>query len=182
MSKVKVNYHSKTLTKTLTGEIDASIARSLASGQYNTVVNTFWKSTKHKVNLLTKVEKQIEDECAGLSSRKHPSILSNATPENIIELTNSKVVDELMLRETTLYQTMQAACSNKEDKKPEKKVHAVSVASSILLRCRTGQPYLQWPIASPFCCGMQELKKWYLPARQLSDNFQSCEFRYTMFL
>ena len=172
---MKVNYHSKTLTKTLTGEIDASIARSLASGQYNTVVNTFWKSTKHKENLLTKVEKQIEDECAGLSSRKHPSILSNATPENIIELTNSKVVDELMLRETTLYQTMQAACSNKEDKKPEKKVHAVSVASSILLRCRN-------PTISPFCRGMQELKKRYLPARQLSDNFLSCEFRYTMFL
>jgi len=115
-------YPSKTLTKTLTDESVKSIARSLASGEHDTIVNAVWKSSKMKEKLMTKVEKEIEDECAELSSKKNPSILSNAIPVNIMELTDSKIVNELMSRAPTLYRTMQAACSRRgEHKNPKRK-------------------------------------------------------------
>ena len=80
LSKVKLNYPSKTYTRKVEDECDASIVRNIVDGTSTGVANAVWASEQLNSCLLKKVEKNIQDECSSLCSKKSPSILANTSP------------------------------------------------------------------------------------------------------
>ena len=94
-----------------------------------------------KVKLLNKVEYEIQEECKSISSKKKPSVLSHVSPASIISLKDMDVVNELKERAPVTHRCMQAiACSKKRSIKKDgvdyKLVNSLSMAASVLLRCR----------------------------------------------
>ncbi|CAB3988657.1 Hypothetical predicted protein [Paramuricea clavata] len=75
---------------------------------------------------------------------KNPSILANSTPHNVINITDACIASELKNRAPTMERILRAAVSGKVkhtveeeyNEKDKKNVRALSMATSILLRCR----------------------------------------------
>ena len=126
----------------ITDDLDACIVRSIAKEERRSICNAVWSSSDLKPIILAKVEKQIKDESSGLCSRSCPSILADPKPQSLIQLKDSEVVKELEERAPLLHRVLNAVASGKYVKKEtskqsEKVSRAVSMASSVLLRCRT---------------------------------------------
>ena len=138
LSKVKLNYPSKTYTRKVEDECDARIVRNIVDGTSTGVANAVWASEQLKSCLLKKVEKNIQDECSSLCSKKSRSILANTSPTHIISLKDVTIISELEERAPTLYRCLPTAVSSKRKAGVQKKntTAALSMASSILLRCR----------------------------------------------
>ena len=142
-----MKYASKTIYKTVIDESDARIVRNIAAGERSNIVNAVWSSEELKGCLLDKVEQKIQEECTSLCSRKSPSTLADVTPASIISLKDSDIENELKERAPTLYRCLQAAASSKRNQakvkvncrkdqgEVMKTTRAISMASSVLLRC-----------------------------------------------
>jgi hypothetical protein len=108
------------------------------------VANAVWESEDLREKLLCKVEKDINIESKGLSSRKNQSVLADTTPNNLININDSTVTSELKDRAPTVERLLRAVVSvkpkgsaqRKDTKKDHKITRAISMASSVLLRCR----------------------------------------------
>jgi hypothetical protein len=108
-----------------------------------------WSSNDLKELILNKLENDLKKESSGLCSRKNPSLLSDSKPESIINLKDSCIVKELEERAPILHRVLKAVASGKmkcinniekDDKKSErnfKVTRAISMATSVLFRCRT---------------------------------------------
>ena len=143
-----MKYASKTIYKTVIDKSDARIVRNIAAGERSNIVNAVWSSEELKGCLLDKVEQKIQEECTSLCSRKSPSTLADVTPASIISLKDSDIENELKERAPTLYRCLQAAASSKRNQakvkvncrkdqgEVMKTTRAISMASSVLLRCR----------------------------------------------
>ena len=68
---MKTHYPSGPVCKTISGNLDTKIVRGVASNDYVSVNNAVWESEDLKEKLLCKVEKDINIESKGLSSRKN---------------------------------------------------------------------------------------------------------------
>lgn len=132
---------NKIIIKTDFDKTRSSIIKSVVSGKYDTLVNAVWASQILKVKVLNKVEYEIQEECKSISSKKKPSVLSHVSPASIISLKDMDVVNELKERAPVTHRCMQAiACSKKRSIKKDgvdyKLVNSLSMAASVLLRCR----------------------------------------------
>jgi hypothetical protein len=94
--------------------------------------------------IMCKIEKDVVNEFEGLCSLRNPSILANSTPHNVINITDACIASELKNRAPTMERILRAAVSGKVkhtieeeyNEKDKKYVRALSMATSILLRCR----------------------------------------------
>ena len=122
--------------------MNATIVRNVVCGTNASIANAVWSSDELKSCVLKNVEKEIQDECSRLCSRKSPSIVTDTSPESIISLKDSQIVHELEERTPVLHRCLTAAACSKQKKKStrvdqdQKTTSAVSMASSVLLRCR----------------------------------------------
>ena len=66
---MKIHYPSGPVCKTISGDLDAKIVRSVATNDFVSVTNAVWESEDLKEKLLCKVEKDIDIESKRLSSR-----------------------------------------------------------------------------------------------------------------
>lgn len=140
--QVIIYYPSKQVKKRIVDELDARLVRSIACEQREAATNAIWCSTDLKELILQKVERDVKKESTDVCSRSNPSCLSNSEPESLICLKDSTVVKELQVRGPILHRVLKAVASGKDSniKKPEqmdKVTRAVSIASSVLFRCRT---------------------------------------------
>jgi transposase len=99
-----------------------------------------WSCEKLKKRILDKVENEIQKECKAISSRKVPSVLSQVSADDILALKDIDIVTELKERAPVTHRCMQAiARSPRKTKNSEanhKVVSSLSMAASVLLRCR----------------------------------------------
>lgn len=138
--QVKLVYPSKTINRRMEDECDASIVRNIVDGTSTGVATAVWSSEKLKSCLLKKVESEIQEECSSLCSKKSPSMLANTSPDHIISLKDESIVGELQERAPTLHRCLAAAVTSKrKGSKKKNATAALSMASSVLLRCRNPQ-------------------------------------------
>lgn len=69
-----MKFPSKTIYKEVSEATDAAIIRNMVCGTSDSVVNAVWNSKELQSRVVKKVEKQIQEECCGLCSRKTPSL------------------------------------------------------------------------------------------------------------
>ena len=93
--------------------MDAKIARGVATNDRVSVANAVWESEDLREKLLCKVEKDINIESKGLSSRKNQSVLADTTPNNLININDSTVTSELKDRAPTVERLLRAVVSVK---------------------------------------------------------------------
>ena len=144
--KVKLKFPSKTVYKEITEEANASIGRNVVCGTNSSIVNAMWSSEELKSCVLSNVEKEIQSECSKLCSRKSPSILTYISPDSLVSLKDSQIVYELEERAPTLHRCLAAAASSNSKQRQlqdpsqqqlrQKITSTLSMASSVLLRCR----------------------------------------------
>ena len=141
---MKIHYPSGPVCKAISGDLDPKIVRGVATNERMSVINAEWESKDLRGKLLRKVEKDINSEIKGLSSRRNPSLLADTTPNNIINIKDSSVASELKDRTPTMERLLRAVVCvktkgsghRKDTKKDHKIARAVSMATSVLLRCR----------------------------------------------
>ncbi len=87
--------------------------RGVATNDRVSVANAVWESEDLREKLLCKVEKDINIESKGLSSRKNQSVLADTTLNNLININDSTVTSELKDRAPTVERLLRAVVSVK---------------------------------------------------------------------
>ena len=116
-----------------------ALTPGMVCGTSDSVVNAVLNSKELQSRVVKKVEKQVQEECCGLCSRKTPSILTKTSLESIISLKDQDIVNELQEKAPTFYSCLLAASSSQRgdpNKNNQRTTPSISMASSILLKCR----------------------------------------------
>ena len=138
-------YPSKTARKIVEENTNAKIIRQIAHGKLEMAARNVMNQKEMKETILKEVERNIQAECTALCSRKSPSIFSKVSSDDLMQLTNTAIVEELQERAPILSRCVKATtrskrsmAENEKAKKGEKykRIPAISLAVSILLRSR----------------------------------------------
>ena len=143
-------FPSKTTRKLVDDNTSAKIIRQIAHGELEIAAHNVMQQKTMKEIILKEVEHDIQDECTALCSKKNPSILSRVSPDCLMQLTDTAVVDELKERAPVLSRCLTATTQSKrsmakkttdgKNERKNKRIPAISLAASILLRSRC--PYM----------------------------------------
>lgn len=130
---IKIEYPSKTMLKTLTGD-SAKLAIALGRGTSAlNVAKTILKSDEFRENIVSKVMNMVSSECDALCSRKNPSILRRSSKTDLENFSFKNVCDEWKEKAPIFYKfLMSCASKNKQDKW----FPSVAVAGSVVLKQR----------------------------------------------
>ena len=156
----------------------------MVCGTSDSVVNAVWNSKELQSRVVKKVEKQIQEEYCGLCSRKTPSILTKTSPESIISCKDQDIVNELQEKVPTFYSCLLAAYSSQRGdpkKNKQKTTPSISMASSILLKCRNPSMAANAYRLSVFFCGTEELKNRYIYIIPFKVSCSACNMTYRQF-
>ena len=138
-------YPSKTTRKIVEENTNAKIIRQIAHGELEMAARNVMNQKEMKETILKEVERDIQAECTALCSRKSPSIFSKVSSDDLMQLTDTAIVEELQERAPILSRCIKATTRSKRSmaekekaKKGEKdkRIPAISLAVSILLRSR----------------------------------------------
>ena len=139
-------YPSKTTRKIVEENTNAKIIRQIAHGELEMAARNVMNKKEMKETILKEVERDIQAECTtALCSRKSPSIFSKVSSDDLVQLTDTAIIEELQERAPILSRCIKATTRSKRSmaekekaKKGEKdkRIPAISLAVSILLRSR----------------------------------------------
>ncbi len=133
----------KTTRKLVDDNTSAKIIQQIAHGELEIAAHNVMQQKTMKEIILKEVERDIQDECTALCSEKNPSILSRVSPDCLMQLTYTAVVDELKERAPVLSCCLTATTQSKrsmakkttdgKNERKNKRIPAISLAASILL-------------------------------------------------
>lgn len=151
-----MQYPSKPVRIVLAEEWKAKVIRQVATGEVEMAARNMLQHKNVEEVILRKVENMIQNECQDLCAKKNPSILRSTGPDHLVKLRDVQVHNELRDRAPTLHRFLRAAAFNKRAQRKKERVDggrrnrvvgknvrkdrsvpAVSMAGSLLLRCRS---------------------------------------------
>ena len=75
--------------------MSAKIIRQIAHGELEMVARNVMQQQTMKEAILKQVERDIQAECTPLCSKKNPSILSKVSSDNLMQLTDTAIVNPI---------------------------------------------------------------------------------------
>jgi len=134
-TKVVVEYPSKTVNKTLSGDMEP-IVKALAHGPPSRVAKTILKCKSLQKEVTSQVLRVVSSEVNQLCSRKNPSILRKTSKDDLINFDMTKLCDEWKERAPVFYAFLLTCCSSKSTTSTAKWFPRIAISGSILLKQR----------------------------------------------
>ena len=118
--QVCIHYPSSLVNKAIQNDLDASIVKTVASQEYSGEVNSMWKHATLKIEIIYRVNSEIDKECSSLCSQKEPSILRKTKAKQWTEFSERKC-EELKTRAPTLYGCIRRVTTSSKEKTKDRK-------------------------------------------------------------
>ena len=111
---VKVQYPSKTLNKSLTGNYQA-IGKALAHGMPSQIANAVLKDPTLRKHVVEKTLKTLSKEVSDLCSKKNPSLLRKSTKDDLINFDLQNLCNEWQELAPLFYLFLMTSAVKKKD-------------------------------------------------------------------
>ena len=131
-TSVKVQYPSKTLNKSLTGNYQA-IGKALAHGVPSQIANAIMKDPTLRKHVVEKTLKTLSKEVSDLCSKKNPSLLRKSTKDDLVNFDLQNLCNEWQHRAPLFYSFLMTSAVNKRTKHCSW-FSSVALAGSVLLK------------------------------------------------
>ena len=110
-------------------------------GRKNKIANVAWQNTSLKKELTELVQKDIEQECSHLCSKKDPSCLRKTSKDDMLLFSMEKLAVEIQERAPLFHSVLSAAAINFKSKaknpSPQAEFGAIAMAAAVCLRNRS---------------------------------------------
>ena len=135
---VKVNWPSKESSRKLPDDLEP-LGKMLLRGTYKQIANSAWKNPDINKNLRELLLKDIEQEAAGLCSKKNPSCIRKTDKANMLSLSLENVSSEIKERAPLLHSVLSTFAINPHSRATYMKPHfgPIAMAAAILLKNRS---------------------------------------------
>lgn len=134
-TKVVVEYPSKTVNKTLSGDMEP-IVKALAHGPPSRIAKTVLKCKTLRTEIICQVLRIVASEMNQLCSKKNPSILRKTSKDDVINFDMEKLRDEWKERAPVFYSFLLTCSSSKNTSTTANWFPSIAVAGSVLLKQR----------------------------------------------
>ena len=135
VTKVVVEYPSKTVNKTLSGDMEP-IVKALAHGPPSRIAKTVLKCKTLRTEIICQVLRIVASEMNQLCSKKNPSILRKTSKDDLINFDMEKLRDEWKERAPVFYSFLLTCSSSKNTSTTANWFPSIAVAGSVLLKQR----------------------------------------------
>lgn len=134
-TKVVVEYPSKTVNKTLSGDMEP-IVKALAHGPPSRIAKTVLKCKTLRTEIISQVLRVVASEMNELCSKKNPSILRKTSKDDLINFDMKKLCDEWKERAPVFYSFLLICSSSKNTSSTANWFPSIAIAGSVLLKQR----------------------------------------------
>lgn len=134
-TKVVVEYPSKTVNKTLSGEMEP-IVKALAHGPPSRIAKTVLKCKTLRTEIISQVLRVVASEMNELCSKKNPSILRKTSKDDLINFDMKNLCDEWKERAPVFYSFLLTCSSSKNTSSTANWFPSIAIAGSVLLKQR----------------------------------------------
>jgi len=134
-SKIVVEYPSKTINKTLSGDLE-SLGKALAHGPPSRIAKAILKSKTLRTEVISQVLRVVSSEVNHLCSRRNPSLLRKTCKDDLLNFDMRKLCEEWKERAPVFYAFLLTCtcCSTKSTTR--KWVPSIAISGSVLLKQR----------------------------------------------